>query len=68
MDRASASVRGEYIESAGTGAVRNDRLSRIDRPSDIGNDVVGRADEDKIDVGRSGGKVVTIRDFDIEAD
>jgi hypothetical protein len=61
-------VWGEYIELAGTGAVRNDRRSRIDRPSDIGNDVVGRTDEDEIDVGRSGGKVVTICDLDVEAD
>jgi hypothetical protein len=68
VNRASSSVRGEHIEPAGTRAVRNDRWPGIDRPSDLRNDIVGRADQDEIDVGRSGGEVVTISDFDVEAD
>jgi hypothetical protein len=48
--------------------VRNDCRPGINRPSDLGNDVVGCADHDEIDVGRSGGEVVTISNFDVEAD
>ncbi|MGK0423231.1 MAG: hypothetical protein ACJAQ9_000189 [Ilumatobacter sp.] len=68
MDRASASVWGEHVESAGTGTVRNDRRPRVNRASDLRNDIVGRADHDEIDVARSGGEVVTISNFDVKAD
>lgn len=61
-------MRGEHIEPAGTRAVRNDRWPSIDRPSDFRNNIVGGADEDEIDVSCSGGEVVTISDFDVEAD
>lgn len=61
-------MRSKYIEASRTGTVRNDCRPSIDRPSDLSNDIVGHADQNEIDVGCSGGEVVTISDFDVEAD
>ena len=68
MDRASAFVGGQHIEPSGTGTVRNDCRPGINRPSDLRNDIVRRADHDEIDVARSAREIVAISEIDVDAD